>query len=510
MQNSNRIITENEIDPKAESLKLKGNRAIQVNDYSGAIACYSKAIEIQPKANYYSNRAFCKMKLNQVDKALEDCLEAIELDHSFFRGYTRAAQCYLYYGKIQNALDVLRKGIPHVENGEKLRKEMDSVNLLQMQIDKMKIEIDQGKFSEAITRIELIQEKCGGDNSLMKKKIELFCLDNETNKAKEYLKKNEKRFRAMSHGEFDFQMCCIERYSNNLDQAENLIKRLLRMDPDNRTMQEHFKLIKKMKETKKKANGLFKEKKFEDAIQIYDQIVLFDQTNSQFNGVILSNKATCFKLMGESKKALDAINKAIEINPKYGKAYLKKADMEEELREYELAKQSIVKAKELDPNLDIDARLQRVTQKANKKEKVDYYKVLGVDKNASQKDIKRAYKKLAMKWHPDKHSESPETKAQANRKFKEIVEAHDVLGNPQKRKKYDIGGFDMAGMGGMGGGARFQSFQMGGGFPADLFSMFSGGGGSSFKMHFGTEPGTRSGRNRRRTFHSGFEDFFRR
>lgn len=506
MQGSNRIITENETNPKAEQLKLKGNKAIQVNNFSGAISFYTKAIEIQPKANYYSNRAFCKMQLKKVDQALEDCLKAIDLDKSFFRGYTRASQCYLYFGKIQNALDVLRKGIPFVENGEKLREEMDSVNLLQIQIEKMKQEIDQGKFSEAITRVELVQEKCDGDDSLMKKKLELLCLDNETAKAKEYLQQNEKRFRAIGSGEYDFQMCCIARYSNDLDRAEALIKRLLRMDPDNSTMKEHFKLIKKMKDTKKEANQMFKEKKFEDAIRIYDEVVLFDQTNSQFNGVILSNKATSLKLLGQTKKALDAINKAIEINPKYGKAYLKKADMEEELREYELAKQSIVKAKELDPSLDIDARLQRVTQKANKKEKVDYYKVLGVDKKASQKDIKRAYKKLAMKWHPDKHSESPETKAQANRKFKEIVEAHEVLGNPEKRKKYDIGGFDMAGMG---GGPRFHSFQMGG-FPSDLFSMFSGGG-SSFKMHFGSGPGSRSGRNRRRTFQGGmggFESFF--
>src|SRR5579883_1947077 len=63
----------------------------------------------------------------------------------------------------------------------------------------------------------------------------------------------------------------------------------------------------------------------------------------------------------------------------------------------------------------------------------DYYKVLGVDKKASQDDIKKAYRKLAIKYHPDKN---PGDK-KAEEKFKEINEANDVLSDPEKRKKYD-------------------------------------------------------------------------
>ena len=68
----------------------------------------------------------------------------------------------------------------------------------------------------------------------------------------------------------------------------------------------------------------------------------------------------------------------------------------------------------------------------------DYYKVLGVDKKATQEDIKKAYRKLAVKYHPDKN---PGNK-QAEEKFKEINEANDVLGDPEKRKKYDELGAD--------------------------------------------------------------------
>jgi DnaJ-class molecular chaperone len=69
----------------------------------------------------------------------------------------------------------------------------------------------------------------------------------------------------------------------------------------------------------------------------------------------------------------------------------------------------------------------------------DYYEVLGVPKNAAEKDIKSAYRKLARKWHPDTNPSDPKA---AEEKFKEIQEAYEVLGDPEKRKKYDVLGSD--------------------------------------------------------------------
>ena len=64
---------------------------------------------------------------------------------------------------------------------------------------------------------------------------------------------------------------------------------------------------------------------------------------------------------------------------------------------------------------------------------IDYYKILGVDKSASQDDVKKAYKKLARKYHPDLNPNDPD----AHRRFQEINEANEVLSDPEKRKKYD-------------------------------------------------------------------------
>jgi DnaJ-class molecular chaperone len=69
----------------------------------------------------------------------------------------------------------------------------------------------------------------------------------------------------------------------------------------------------------------------------------------------------------------------------------------------------------------------------------DYYSILGVPKNAAEKDVKSAYRKLARKWHPDAN---PDNQRAAEEKFKDIQEAYEVLGDPEKRKKYDVLGSD--------------------------------------------------------------------
>ena len=82
-------------------------------------------------------------------------------------------------------------------------------------------------------------------------------------------------------------------------------------------------------------------------------------------------------------------------------------------------------------------------------EKRDYYEVLGVDRSADDKTIKKAYKRLARKYHPDLNPDDPKG---AEAKFKEVNEAYDVLKDPQKRARYDQLGMDAFNSMGSGGG----------------------------------------------------------
>lgn len=127
--------------------------------------------------------------------------------------------------------------------------------------------------------------------------------------------------------------------------------------------------------------------------------------------------------------------------------------------------------------------------------KRDYYEVLGVDKSASAQDIKKAYRKVAMQYHPDRQTgKSDAEKQEAEEKFKEAAEAYSVLSDDQKRQQYDQFGFN--GPGGFGSGSGFGGF--GGGMNMeDIFSMFGDifGNGGGFSGGFGS--GFSSGRGGR-------------
>src|SRR5438034_9087776 len=106
----------------------------------------------------------------------------------------------------------------------------------------------------------------------------------------------------------------------------------------------------------------------------------------------------------------------------------------------------------------------------------DYYQVLGVSQTATVDEIKKAFRRLAKQYHPDRNPNNP----QAAERFKEINEAHDVLSDPEKRKKYDqlrrYGAFAGGGVGGGGAGRDFGAGMGGGGGPSQGF------GGADFDL----------------------------
>jgi molecular chaperone DnaJ len=121
--------------------------------------------------------------------------------------------------------------------------------------------------------------------------------------------------------------------------------------------------------------------------------------------------------------------------------------------------------------------------------KRDYYEILGVDKNASKDEIKKAYRKIAIKYHPDKNQGD----ASAEDKFKEAAEAYEVLSNDEKRARYDrFGHSGMGSSGGFGGGGMSMD---------DIFSQFGDifGEGSPFDSFFGGGGRGRSARARKGT-----------
>lgn len=148
-------------------------------------------------------------------------------------------------------------------------------------------------------------------------------------------------------------------------------------------------------------------------------------------------------------------------------------------------------------------------------EKKDYYEILGVSKSATDDELKKAYRKMAKKWHPDAN---PDNKREAEAKFKDVNEAYEVLSNPQKRQMYDQFGTadpQQAGFGAggpFGGGNGYYSYSSSDfgdfGDLGDIFSSFFGGGFGGQRQNARKNNGPRKGEDLNIGIDISFEESF--
>lgn len=475
---------------KANKLKEQGNTFFKAGNYKQAIESYTQAIAIHPEAVFYSNRAACFISIKKIKEAIEDSEKAIALDPNFSKGYFRAANAYTKLGCLQEAMQYLDKGIAVDPSDRNLQTERDTLLLLTTYKNTLDQHIASGEFQDASRKLDLLLEKCEMSYEYYKKKVEALCYLGETEKASLFLRDKEYILKSYNDSLYYYLQSFVARYKNSLEGAKRYLTLGIRMDPDNDLLKSSLKLIRSIEELKQKGDNLFKQSKHKEATDAYEEILKLDPFNKLYNSIILANQASCYMVLKNNTIALKLLKKACDYNPNYSKAFFKKAEVESALGDYESAEQSLRRAKTIDPAMNIGEKLKNYSQLAKKSKNKDLYKVLELDKKASAADIKKAYRKMAMKYHPDKNQGSAEEKEIAEKKFKEISEAYNVLSDEKKRKQYDMGGYESS-------GSTPEFTQQYGNFE----EMFGDGSNPIFQMFFG--PGSSNSFNFRSSTNSG-------
>jgi len=159
-----------------------------------------------------------------------------------------------------------------------------------------------------------------------------------------------------------------------------------------------------MDKLKKEGTEAYSSSNYKEAVERFSECLELDPNNRNFNSAILFNRASAFMQLGQQKEALKDLDKAIELNDEYTKAYLKRADINLRLQNYEEAVRDYERVKQLDPSTaGIAHKIKEAKLELKKSKRKDYYKILEVNKEANEEELKKAYKKGALKWHPDKH-----------------------------------------------------------------------------------------------------------
>uniref|UniRef100_H2YFW2 J domain-containing protein n=1 Tax=Ciona savignyi TaxID=51511 RepID=H2YFW2_CIOSA len=474
----------------AEQEKDKGNNCYKSKDYYNAIDHYTKAITYCPGvASYYSNRCAARMMLQKYKEGLEDAQTAIKVDHTFAKcittntlkthhpqAYIREAKCHIALGNSQAALLALQKA-----------KDLDSSNdhAVMVEVRHASTLAEFEKQSEQASQRKDFRQVClHWVVYCMRRALEISpaCVHYQIVKAENLalmgkygeaqdiavgILRNDK----MNADAVYVRGICLY-YDDNIDKAVSFFTHALKLSPDHHNARLTLKKCKLLASKKSEGNEAFKLCKYQDAYDIYSNALEIDPNNRKTNAKLFCNRALVGSKIGKLKEAVDDCSKALELDDNYIKALHRRAKCHTDLENYDEAVYDYQKIFQMDKTRENKRMLNEAEAALKRSKRKDYYKILGVSRDASDDQIKKAYRKQALKFHPDRHSSAtPEEKEATEHKFKEVGEAYAVLSDEKKRGRFDRGE-DVD-------GPSMQDID-----PNNIFQMFFGGGGMGGGMGF--------------------------
>ena len=472
----------------ALEFKEVGNTKYKEGKYQEAVDAYAQAIQADPSVPaFYGNRSAALLMLKKFDQALSDCKKAIDLDPAYVRGYIRGAKCQLQQGKVRESQMMLDDCLRANEECAEAQKELAVVKNVQADWDKAQQHLGDNDFDRASYYIDRISLHCPDASDLLRMRADMLIGRGKYEDAVSitYMLLNRDRH----NPDLIFLRGKALLYSGSNDQAMKHLEEALRTDPDHKQARELRKLFKGMEKAKNDGNEFFRVGKCNDAIESYTEALSMDPLNTVFNATIYCNRAAAKMRKKDYKTALEDCDTALKLNSEYVKAISRRAECLMQLEKYEESVREYERACQMDgDNRDLKQRLREAKLELKKSKRKNYYKILDVPKDAEERDISKAYKRAALKWHPDKWgSGTPEEQEAAEKQFKDIGEAYSVLTDAQKRRRYDAGQ-DIEEIESGGGGGGFGHGDMD---HMEIFEMMFRGGGMGGMGGMGGGPGMR-------------------
>lgn len=422
-----------------------GDAALANSEYTSAVRYYSSAIEQSPKtALLYTKRAAAYISLRQLSQALRDLDKAVDCDATFVQGY-------LNRGKLQRQMcnfDAAERDcnkVLELRPGQKVAEQ--ELARIRSARDKL-LSLEVAATSEATAhlserereQLEAVLQSlyedapdCGKAQVLEAK---LYFAQREYEQVVavtgRLLKADDRQLEALVlRGRAYF-------YLADHDMAKRHFGEALKFDPDYAPARKEFNKVKDYDRKKARAERAAAENDWQQAERAFAEALHVDPDHYRGNDALWLGLCKARRALGLVDAAVEACGAVLVLDPGHREAKLLLVEM---LMDAERFEEANAKAREFLQQHRDDGAFHQMARDAERRLKMskrkDYYKILGVDKDAAVPDIKRAYRDLAKKYHPDKVSADEREAAEAQ--FREIAEAYEVLSDEEKRNAYDNG-----------------------------------------------------------------------
>mmetsp|Transcript_9338 Transcript_9338/g.34580 ORF Transcript_9338/g.34580 Transcript_9338/m.34580 type:complete len:498 (+) Transcript_9338:233-1726(+) len=447
--------------------------------YAEALENFSKALPLiydqKEQLQIHSKRAEIYYLLKKYDMALETLKMIAQKDSSRAADLKMLVQVEMRLGKFDDAVESMRE-LEKVAPGA-----LRSPSLTQMQDAQRRLKQVRASYQtdphKCLTELSsLISSYASDALELRLLRAECAILQRAFKIAaaeiKQVLEKEPLNTHALAlYAQYLYKLGAI-------DKAKDTLRRCLTSDPDNKLCMKQHKNIKKGERLLLKAEIKLEDKKWDEAVDRFNQYLeLFKDPYNRDE--VLGKICNAYLQKKDIKKGIPECTKIVDqmdpgtstfINAVLDRAelhFLEEDGLEDAEKDINLA-ETDSQGQEGKRIRSMKQKLERLKRMASRK---DYYKILGVPKSATKKEIKKAYRKKAIENHPDR-VQGEDDRKKAGKKMRDITEAYEVLSDPDKKRRFD-NGEDLDGNGGQGGGFQgHHGFQ--GGFP----------GGGEWTFHF--------------------------
>ncbi|KAG6848255.1 hypothetical protein H0H93_001897 [Arthromyces matolae] len=470
---------------RAEKVKEQGNVSFKAGKYGDAIELYTKAIDLNPnEPSYLTNRAASYMALKKFRPALDDCQQAASLQSAAPTSKTllRLGRCQLALGSTAAALSTIRKILTLEPDNTAAKQLRDKVQVLEEHLRNLDAARKRKNWGLARLALDKCLQAIEGEGAEIPTEWRIWRVELELAKANwdaanvaanDALRLNPNSPDILAVRGLVLFLC------GKLPQSAQHVNSALRLDPGHEAARRLRVRVKDVERLKEEGNVAFKSSKFEEAIAKYgealDRIGESEEEGGggQIRATLLSNRATTLLKLERHEEALVDTDASLILAPHSFKALRTRARLNLHLEKYDASTADFKSAIENVGGEGTEADIRALRSELKKAEAAlkrsktkDYYKILGVARDASESEIKKAYRKESLKHHPDKGGDEE--------KFKLASEAYAVLSDPQRRQRYDLGEDEDGMNGGMGGG--MGGMHMSEADLANIFAQFSGGG----------------------------------